>query len=268
MAEILKVGNQCAACPQVDFLPILCDCGQQFCKDHIAPDAHDCAAAGIQAQNNFEDKLQRCHFEACNKPSLNLSSTSSSSASCSQCGHDFCVEHRHPNNHNCSTAPPTLPKNEAARALLAKHFPTTESSQKPQASSSTTKPPKPNDTKAAQLQKLEMMKMRHKAVPVDPKDKATVPVTQRRFVKAKVEGGKEEKLYWTQKIVSTGKVFDLLATGLGIPTSRLSQYRLYKVIGGEKIPLRNDKLFADEVDDGTSVVFAVPSDSTAAANDN
>ncbi|KAL0071627.1 hypothetical protein AAF712_001484 [Marasmius tenuissimus] len=252
MAEILKVGNQCAACPQVDFLPILCECGQQFCKDHISPEAHDCLAAGLQVQNDFEDKLQRCHFKGCSKPSLNLSSTSSS-ACCPQCRNNFCVEHRHQEAHNCSIPPSTAPKNEAARALLAKHFPAKDTGQ---SQTSSTKATKPADAKSAQLRKLEMMKIRHKAIPVDPKDKATVPVTQRRFVKAKVDGKSEEKIYWAQKTVSTGKVFDLLATGFGIPSSRLSEYRLYKDIDGERHPLRNDKLFAEEVDDGTVVVFA------------
>ncbi|KAF9264912.1 hypothetical protein L218DRAFT_861741 [Marasmius fiardii PR-910] len=251
--SILKIGNQCATCPQVDFLPIRCDCDKYFCKDHISPDAHDCVLLADKVLVDFDSKLQRCHLELCNKPSLNLSSDPSA-ACCSHCGHSFCAEHRHQSAHHCTAHPPVRAKNEAARALLTKHFPST-SSQSPKVSTTPSNTTQLNTVKSGQFQKLEAMKMRHKAIPVDPQDKATVPVNQRRFVKARIDGAGEEKIYWTRKTITTGKVFDLLATGLGIPTSKLNHYRLYKSEGNERVPLRNDKFFADEADDGSLLVF-------------
>ncbi|KAG7092223.1 hypothetical protein E1B28_008590 [Marasmius oreades] len=251
MSPTLDIGRQCAVCPQVDFLPIRCDCEKYFCKDHITPDAHACPAIAHKAQVDFDAKLQRCHLELCKKPSLKLSSDSS--VCCPHCAQNFCVEHRHPSTHNCTVLPPVLPKNEAARTLLAKHFPST-SSQKSRTSPSLNNPTKANDAKSAQLRKLNAMKMRHKAIPVDPQEKATVPVEQRRFVKAKLEEAGEEKVFWTRKTISIGRFFDLLAARLAVPVSRLNQYRLYRCAGDRRVPLENDKMFADEVDDGALLV--------------
>ncbi|ESK88430.1 an1-type zinc finger protein 1 [Moniliophthora roreri MCA 2997] len=249
MSELLEVGNHCAVCPQIDFLPIRCHCNKFFCKDHIAPDAHTCSALGGSERSNFDNKLHRCHFENCQKLSLNLSGSDASSASCPQCTNCFCVEHRHPVAHNCSVNVTEKPRNEAARALLSKHF-SAKASAKAAATATNAKP------KSAAQQKLEMMKMRQRAVPLDPKDRfSSLSVAQRRFVKAKIESGAEEKIIWTQKDVTTGRVFDMLASHLCLPSSQWSRYRLCKVLEDEPLPLQNDKIFADEVDDGTLVVF-------------
>ena len=57
--------------------------------------------------------------------------------------------------------------------------------------------------KLAQLQKVELMRMRHRAVPADPKDKpGSVGVDQRLHVKARWRGDLNgiEKVLWFRKV--------------------------------------------------------------------
>lgn len=112
--------------------------------------------------------------------------------------------HREPNNHACST--PDLPsatrkKNEAAQALLAKHFPPTA-----RTSSSSTPAVRPtkqptNPKKAAQLRQVQLMKMRHRAQPADPRDKdKPVPLEQKLFVLVRTETSSEDIPFWFRKV--------------------------------------------------------------------
>lgn len=102
----------------------------------------------------------------------------------------------------CS-APEIIPpnKNEAAQKLLAKHFPSVNA---PPSSSRTVKAPK-DPKKRAQLQKIEMMKMRHHAVPGDPKDAATsVMIDQRLHLKIKLEDQdypSNQGIFWFRKVI-------------------------------------------------------------------
>ena len=119
--------------------------------------------------------------------------------------------HREPTSHGCAAKPEhTQPvKNEAARAMLAKMFPS-----KPAESGSTStspaavvpakrKAPPTDPKKAAQLRKVELMKLRHKAQPGDPKDKSrSVAIDQKLHVKVIAEEkGDEEKVFWFQKVM-------------------------------------------------------------------
>lgn len=42
MTELMDIGEHCAFCGQIDFLPFKCSCKQTFCKLHRAPEAHQC----------------------------------------------------------------------------------------------------------------------------------------------------------------------------------------------------------------------------------
>jgi hypothetical protein len=82
------------------------------------------------------------------------------------------------------------------------------------------------------------MKMRHSAVPVDPKDKtAAIPQDDRLHIKVAVDDD-TEKVFWVRKVspalvnksvlfsvqksLGTGRVLDLLASQLKIPSSDAS----------------------------------------------
>ena len=91
-------------------------------------------------------------------------------------------------------------KNEAAHAVLARRFPT--SSAATGASKPKPKAKVPTDPKKrAALRKIEVMKLKHHAVPADKRDTlASVPLEQRLFVKVRVNGGNEEKAFWLRKV--------------------------------------------------------------------
>ena len=96
--------------------------------------------------------------------------------------------------------------------------------------------------KRAQLQQVELMRMRHRAVPADPKDKpGSVGVDQRLHVKASCRGESEgvEKIFWFRKVtflfcpaspdcpltsprtqsVGTGRALDILARHFNVRTT-------------------------------------------------
>lgn len=99
------------------------------------------------------------------------------------------------------------PRNEAARAILAKNFPSTARSTKNtgtarQAARIPAKVPT-DPIKLAQYQKLELMKLRHRAVPGDSKDEQTsVPSDQRIHVKV-IGESKTERFFWFRKVCFT-----------------------------------------------------------------
>ena len=103
--DLAPIGAHCslASCRALDLLPIRCRCDQQFCKDHIFPDTHDCPAlrddASSSSHTPFLQKLQRCSFASCNKPSLDAFVGDSAgdggsriSALCARCKLGYCAE--------------------------------------------------------------------------------------------------------------------------------------------------------------------------------
>lgn len=95
-------------------------------------------------------------------------------------------------------------KNELARSLLAKHFPTPASkvaSPSPPGLSRQGETSSSDPKKLALAQKLQAMKMRQRAVPGDPKDKtAIVPLDQKLHVQVKIEGNEVVSILWFRKV--------------------------------------------------------------------
>ncbi|KAF8197370.1 hypothetical protein BJ912DRAFT_72401 [Pholiota molesta] len=94
---------------------------------------------------------------------------------------------------------PSVWKTHQCPSILVK---TEEPKPKPKPSASTTKSfklarkkPPTDPVQLAQWQKMEVMKMRHRAVPADPKDKAaSLPPDQRLHVRVMV--GEKENIFW------------------------------------------------------------------------
>jgi hypothetical protein len=95
-------------------------------------------------------------------------------------------------------------KNELARSLLAKHFPTPTSKATSPSSSVQARPGKTlssDPKKLAMAQKVQAMKMRQRAIPGDPKDKtATVSLDQKLHVQIKLEGHDAVHVLWFRKV--------------------------------------------------------------------
>ena len=124
--------------------------------------------------------------------------------------------HRHSTSHECTrdlaaeaeTAKNN--KNELARSLLAKHFPTSASKATSHGSSTQERPgktPSSDPKKLAMAQKVQAMKMRQRAVPGDPKDKtATVSLDQKLHIQVKLEGNNVISVLWFRKVNASLRV--------------------------------------------------------------
>ena len=128
----------------------------------------------------------------------------------------FCPvsRHRHPTSHDCArdlvveAETAKTNKNELARSLLAKHFPTpTPGASSPSSAVQTApgKSPSSDPKKLAMVQKVQAMKMRQRAIPGDPKDRTTaVPLDQKVHVRVKLEGKPEGSnvgsVLWFRKV--------------------------------------------------------------------
>ncbi|KAK0228267.1 hypothetical protein IW262DRAFT_1455451 [Armillaria fumosa] len=250
--HLLDIGGQCSlpSCSQVDFLPIKCRCDLVFCKEHIIPDAHACRLASTApvVRDSTLPKFQRCAAPNCPKPSLDAFSKQGSAAQCARCRQSFCADHRYPDAHSCSPASPSesTSRNAAAEALITKHFSSTSKT------SSRRTPKIPTDPiKLAQYKKVELMKMKHRAVPADPNDRPTsVPVGDRLHIKLRVNDSDQEKIFWLRKSIVTGKALDLLATQMRISTSPL---QLLDIQEGHV--LVNSEPLATQIKDGSSILI-------------
>ncbi|KAF7304759.1 Glucose-6-phosphate isomerase [Mycena kentingensis (nom. inval.)] len=218
---MLEIGAKCSnsPCSEIDYLPILCpSCDSYFCRFHASIDAHSCPTPPSHVPReptaSPATPLQRCAASGCSKPALeafispDANDKARTPARC-YCGQSFCAEHRHPKSHSCTTPNPAsvpAPKNDAARALLAKNFPSTASGSpksKPTASKLPADPAK------------ALMIMRHRAVALDPKDK-TCAQSERFIFQA------NGKVYWVRKTIGAGRAIDLLATQLSMSSSTQS----------------------------------------------
>ncbi|KAH9967931.1 hypothetical protein BC827DRAFT_1258134 [Russula dissimulans] len=225
--DLPLIGAHCSlsSCRKLDLLPIRCRCDKQFCKDHIFPDAHQCPVDPSQALKDASpalQKLQRCAFATCTKPSLDAYVGDSAGeqgrafALCPRCTLAYCASHRDASQHACPVPEPVAsPKNEAAHALLAKHFSSTSTTSSNKRPASAPKRVVPTDPKKlAQFQKVEFMKMRHRAVPIDPRDKpSSIGIDQRLHIRVSYEGDPDavQKIFWFRKTVGTGRALDMLA---------------------------------------------------------
>jgi hypothetical protein len=105
----------------------------------------------------------------------------------------MCVSPEHPPSN----------KNTAGQKLLVKYFPSIPTSIDSSSAPRTTKIPS-DPRKRAQLRRVDLMKMRHRAIPGDPKDKpSSVLVDQRLHVKVKLDDPnypRKEGVFWFRKV--------------------------------------------------------------------
>ncbi|KAF8553403.1 hypothetical protein OG21DRAFT_1441965 [Imleria badia] len=220
--DLNPIGKHCAlqSCNVLDFLPLQCSCLQWFCKLHISPDLHDCSSVQHHPSESSASSSTwvraKCNFLGCNKPSLATGVTiddltregESRDGGCPGCQLSFCVDHRHMQSHSCTglTIGKDDLKHEAARAILTQKFlaTSTPTSHTPVVTRRPRNLP-PDSQKLAQLQKVNLMKLRHKAVSGDPKDRSsTVPVDQRIHITVRLEvlgQTTKESALWFRKVM-------------------------------------------------------------------
>jgi len=150
-------------------------------------------------------------------------------------------------------------RNETARGLLAKNFPSTARVTKNVPGQAVRGPAKvPIDpVKLAHHQKVELIKMRHRAVPGDPKDRqASLPLDGRIHVKVTVDS-KTERFFWFRKTIGTGKALDLLMSNLGISgdSCPVQLLKLSPTKAEEWTVCQNSEPLETQVEDGCTVMI-------------
>ncbi|KIJ69537.1 hypothetical protein HYDPIDRAFT_106183 [Hydnomerulius pinastri MD-312] len=271
--DLDPVGKHCAlqSCNELDFLPIQCSCLKTFCRFHISPDDHDCVSLQKPQTPLQSGTRAKCALAGCSKLSLDSAVRAdqpsegdrATPASCLGCRLSFCVDHRHQQSHSCTGLNQGKDeiKHEAARAILAQNFSSTSTSSHTPVVARRAKKAPTDPKKLAQLQKVNLMKMRHKAIPGDPKDRgSTLSVDLRLHVNVRSElTGKSSKeiVFWFRKSMVTGKALDLAAGHFSPPSS--SSLYLQKQSSEEdelRISLRNDLLLSEQIEDASTIILS------------
>jgi len=145
--ELPHIGDQCGEklCRQLDFLPVKCDgCKQKFCGQHWTYQGHSCPSPrlkdiqvpvcplcdkpvpskpGAVPDEAVSRHLDRdCGADKKRNPRCSKAKCKTRElikVDCDQCGNNFCLKHRHPQDHEC-TGKPTRQVSEAGRAALAR----------------------------------------------------------------------------------------------------------------------------------------------------
>lgn len=108
----------------------------------------------------------------------------------------FPHRHREPASHSCSPTEASHAKNEIARAIFAKNFSTDVTPSNPPVK----KRRIGKHIDPAKQRQLELMKIRQRASPLDPKlQKSTLPADKRRFFRVSMDG-KPTKDFWVEKV--------------------------------------------------------------------
>ncbi|XP_064641155.1 AN1-type zinc finger protein 1-like [Lineus longissimus] len=98
MAE-LNIGEHCSvhSCQQLDFLPFECKwCHQIYCLSHRSPDDHQCKEYDKVDLPTYDGvRSLPCSLTDCRNNEL-------VPVVCEHCRKNFCLQHRHQVDHNCS----------------------------------------------------------------------------------------------------------------------------------------------------------------------
>ncbi|KAF8835444.1 hypothetical protein BDN67DRAFT_984629 [Paxillus ammoniavirescens] len=123
--------------------------------------------------------------------------------------------------------------------------------------------PTTDTKKVAQLRKVNLMQMRHKAMPGDPKDKdSTIPVERRLHINVQLEMTGQPPggiILWFQKTMATGKALDLIVDHFMLSTSEASSPLYLKGLSkevGSYAVLRNDLALSEQIEDASNVILS------------
>jgi len=128
MVELLGTHCEYPECYTLDFLPVHCiHCSKTFCKRHGSAPDHSCTSLFSTTSlnpSNSSSFLPCAHLNGCKSQKSPISFT------CSLCLKNFCVEHRHIDDHECphrsQQPPPTHYASQTNKKELQppKNFPT------------------------------------------------------------------------------------------------------------------------------------------------
>ncbi|KAG9348018.1 hypothetical protein JZ751_004037 [Albula glossodonta] len=115
MAE-LDIGEHCniQSCHQKDFLPFVCDyCSGVFCVEHRSRESHSCPEIPVKKEvlTSGGSTSYQCTFEGCKGKEL-------LPVQCPQCQKNFCLAHRHQDDHKCEKLEAPKPRMAATQQLV------------------------------------------------------------------------------------------------------------------------------------------------------
>ncbi|KAL9714887.1 hypothetical protein Ac2012v2_001547 [Leucoagaricus gongylophorus] len=104
----------------------------------------------------------------------------------------------------------------------------------------------------AAYRRVEVMKMQHKAVPLDPKDKlASPPLDQRLHIR--VQYCEQDKIFWVRKTLIAGRALDFLCVQFDIKNNEFPT-RLFQQ--NSETQIRNDAVLLEQIDDGSTLIIS------------
>ena len=200
MVELLGKHCQFPDCNALDFLPIHCiHCAKIFCKRHGSAPEHSCESLlnSTSSDGSSSSSLLPCAYvNNCKSQKSPISFT------CSYCLKNYCVEHRHHDDHQCLHAP---------KSTTVIH--STHGSKPETATASNFSAEKFAGTKNESLAtKVALMKLKQTA-----RGPAGIPMENRRHVFVEVdEEGFEKKRhpFYLSKFWPLGKALDYLTKEL------------------------------------------------------
>ncbi|XP_048759086.2 AN1-type zinc finger protein 1-like isoform X4 [Ostrea edulis] len=237
-----------------DFLPFACkSCQQVFCLDHKFPDDHDCKE--FSAETPYVEysgtKAYTCSITKCTAREL-------MPVVCEKCSKNFCLRHRHQNDHNCENLVEKITPTKTAE-----HVQQILASKKLNEHPKKTKGRKSSKTAA----KVALMKMKMNAAG----DKK-IPEPDRVYFSVVLPGGSISKgpakpLFFS-KTWSVGRVLDAAADKVSISntnnTDSSQKLRLFSADEGSLLPTDQtiDSLLSEEtICNGCTVILErVPDD--------
>lgn len=107
--ELPDVGKHCAisTCKLLDFLPFVCSqCGNTFCLEHRSFEAHNCTSTKVE-EAQIEEKASEVLVNATARKLkcaiMQCKETEYVRIICPECKQNFCLKHRSPSDHNCTS---------------------------------------------------------------------------------------------------------------------------------------------------------------------
>merc|ERR1712110_328514 len=110
--ELPHLGTHCSlpTCNRLDYLPFKCNnCAENFCENHWKSGQHNCSKSPVEHSSTFDNvaekttittvKKKKPKQNPCKMP--NCSGHNLVRMGCGECGLNFCVKHRFPDEHQC-----------------------------------------------------------------------------------------------------------------------------------------------------------------------
>lgn len=204
MAELL-IGQHCAVdhCNQIDFLPFKCDgCSAIFCLEHRSTEAHGCPVVEMKQESSTTVKSEVTVYH-CSK--LDCKSKEPVPVICQFCTLQFCLSHRHAQDHDCAKMPRTeKPVPMAKTAEMVK-----EIQARQQANPRKNKPKSEKARKMAA--KVALMKMK-----IHAEGDSGIPERERVYLDVHLpsQSSVQSKPFFFSSLSSIGRIVDSLADSL------------------------------------------------------